>query len=295
MQTDPFGFRKAFYSQFAFLAIWLPILILLPESPVYLYKKGNHEKAKRARRRLIGNVDGYDWDHEYAVFAQGIESSLASAAQASRYSMLACLKGTNLRRTLVSTLPICSQVSRLLSFINIFDSQNLVGVPLMFNAVYFFSLIGLKNTFTANLIIYCVLLAGVLASFYLVDKVGRRPLLLGGSSVMSVCVFIVGALGFVTLTDAAGNALVAIMSIWVAAYAVSIAPIGKLHLDVKSLIVRLGQFGRALYSCSPYTDCRSRSIDAVLRQLPLRESSGHFNTSNVIPRKLTLNRVTPFH
>ena len=105
--------------------------------------------------------------------------------------------------------------------------QNLVGVPLMFNAVYFFSLIGLKNTFTANLIIYCVLLAGVLVSFYLVDKVGRRPLLLGGTATMSVLVFIVGGIGFMTLTDAAGNALVAIMSIWVAAYSVSIAPIGK--------------------------------------------------------------------
>jgi len=97
----------------------------------------------------------------------------------------------------------------------------------MFNAVYFFSLIGLKNTFTANLIIYCVLLAGVLVSFYLVDKVGRRPLLLGGTATMSVLVFIVGGIGFMTLTDAAGNALVAIMAIWVAAYSISIAPIGK--------------------------------------------------------------------
>lgn len=97
----------------------------------------------------------------------------------------------------------------------------------MFNAVYFFSLIGLKNTFTANLIIYCVLLGGVLASFYFVDKVGRRPLLLGGTAFMSVCVFAVGGLGFMTLTDAAGNALVAICAMWVAAYSVSVAPIGE--------------------------------------------------------------------
>ena len=98
----------------------------------------------------------------------------------------------------------------------------------MFNAVYFFSLIGLRNTFTANLIVYCVLLAGVLVSFYLVDKVGRRPLLLGGTAFMSVCVFIVGGIGFMTLTPAAGNALVASVSIWVAAYSISVAPIGKL-------------------------------------------------------------------
>lgn len=97
----------------------------------------------------------------------------------------------------------------------------------MLNGVYFFSLIGLKNTFTANLIMYCVLLGGVLLSFYFVDKVGRRPLLLGGAGVMSVCVFIVGGIGFMTLTDAAGNALVAIVCVWVLAYSLSVAPIGK--------------------------------------------------------------------
>jgi len=86
----------------------------------------------------------------------------------------------------------------------------------MFNAVYFFSLIGLKNTFTANLIVYCVLLGGVLVSFYLVDRVGRRPLLLGGTAAMSICVFLVGGLGFTSLGTTKGNALMAICAIWVA-------------------------------------------------------------------------------
>lgn len=108
----------------------------------------------------------------------------------------------------------------------------------MLNGVYFFSLIGLKDAFTANLIVFCVLLFGVLLSFYFVDKVGRRPLLLIGATVMSITVFIVGAIGFITLTDAAGNALVAVVCIWVLAYALSVAPIGEcclLHLQSQSL------------------------------------------------------------
>jgi hypothetical protein len=83
---------------------------MLPESPVWLYKKGMVEKAQRSRRRLIGDVLGYDWDHEYAVFAQTIDKSLQASQQASRFSMLATLKGTNLRRTLLSTMPLCIQV-----------------------------------------------------------------------------------------------------------------------------------------------------------------------------------------
>lgn len=118
-QNTPMAFRTAFYSQFVFLGLWLPILVFLPESPVWLYKKGKHDKAQRARRRLIGNVSGYDWDHEYAVFAQDIDHSMQVAAQASRYTMLATLKGTNLRRTLMSTMPLCIQVSSAFPFIHL--------------------------------------------------------------------------------------------------------------------------------------------------------------------------------
>lgn len=106
------AFRSAFYSQFVFLGLWLPILLFLPESPIWLHKRGNTEKAQRSRRRLIGNVNGYDWDHEYAVFAQDIDRSMQASNQASRFTMIACLKGTNLRRTLVSTSVLCTQVSK---------------------------------------------------------------------------------------------------------------------------------------------------------------------------------------
>lgn len=90
--------------------MWLPILILLPESPIWLHKRGNIEKAKRSRARLTGHVAGYDAEHEYAVFAQDIDRSVQISAQSSKYSMLACFKGTNFRRTLISTSVLCSQV-----------------------------------------------------------------------------------------------------------------------------------------------------------------------------------------
>ena len=82
-------------------------------------------------------------------------------------------------------------------------------------------------------------------SFYLVDKVGRRPLLLGGTAFMSLCVFAVGGIGFTTLTDSAGNALVAICALWVAAYSISVAPIGKFntHHVQHALTSRMGFTG----------------------------------------------------
>jgi MFS family permease len=104
--------------------------------------------------------------------------------------------------------------------------QNFVGGPLMFNGAYFFSLVGLSNAFTANLIILCVLMGGVLTSFYLVDRVGRRPLLLVGGTLMALFNFAVGGIGLHKITSSLGGLMVACCALWTAAYSISVAPIG---------------------------------------------------------------------
>jgi hypothetical protein len=124
----------------------------------------------------------------------------------------------------------------------------------MFNVPYFFSLVGLQNiAFSSNLIVTGVLTAGILLSFLLVDKVGRRPLLLCGGAVMSSCVFVVGGIGFTNITESIGRLLVAMCCIWVFAYALSVAPIGWLSLvENSSPMLRAQTAGIAavMQSCS---------------------------------------------
>ena len=72
---------------------------------------GREDKAKKAMRRLIGNVQGYDVDHEYLVMKNNLAESQALMEKSSKVSWIACFKGTNLRRTLVSTIPFSMQVS----------------------------------------------------------------------------------------------------------------------------------------------------------------------------------------
>lgn len=85
-------------------------MLFLPESPVWYCRKGRHEDAIKSLRRLNGHLADYDEEHEYAVFRQEVEESQALAAKSSNYSWIACFKGTNLRRTLVSTIPFSMQV-----------------------------------------------------------------------------------------------------------------------------------------------------------------------------------------
>ncbi len=60
---------------------------------------------------LIGNVEGYHVEHEYAVLQEEVADSKILMEKSSNLGWLACFKGANLRRTLLSTIPFSMQVS----------------------------------------------------------------------------------------------------------------------------------------------------------------------------------------
>lgn len=166
-------------------------------------------------RRLIGNVEGYDVEHEYAVMRYEIDQSIKlSQSRGGDSDWKALMTPINLKRAVISTLPL--------------TFQNVVGVPLMFGyTTYFFSMANVEDPFMGKIIINCILLVGIIVSFYLVDKLGRRTLVLGGGFGMGVICFVVGGLGFMKPNSASGPVLITLCGIWAFLYANSLAPIGK--------------------------------------------------------------------
>lgn len=135
----------------------------------------------------------------------------------------------NLKRTIIATLPL--------------TMQNFVGAPLFFGfTTYFFQLPNIEDAFLGNLIVQLVLVIGIVASSYMVDKAGRRTLVIyGGVFMVNVC-FIVGGLGFLDPTTATGAALVTLCALWAFAYAISLAPIGESYLDMRTSWQRTGVY-----------------------------------------------------
>ena len=201
------------------------IWTILPESPRWLAVNGKHDKAKAVLNRLNGKVQGYDVEAEYNIILVELEEGRNLANQASRWSYWAIFKGTNLRRLLISWGP--------------FAWQQWIGVPVIFGyTAYFFSLAGLKNTFTAVVAVYLILLIFVGISFYVVEKIGRRPLLLGGGVGMIGCLLIVGGMGSIkSQTTTTGNVLIAFSCIWVALYALTAGPVGYVYLGETSTVL----------------------------------------------------------
>ncbi|KAH7353178.1 general substrate transporter [Pyrenochaeta sp. MPI-SDFR-AT-0127] len=216
-ETDPVKFRRMFYSEFVFTGLWLIPMLYVPESPAWYCSKGRHEDGRKALRRLVGNVEGYDVDYEYSVLQYETDQSRDLAEASGTSDWKALRTKTNIKRCIIATLP--------------FTFQNVCGVPLMFGyTVYFFQLAGVKDPFLGNLIKQLLLVVGILTSFYTVDKVGRRALLIYGGAAMCLINTLVGGLGFMKQTNASGIALVFLCSLWAFVYANSLAPIGWISL-----------------------------------------------------------------
>lgn len=219
--ATPAQFRNLFYSEFLFAGIWLIPMIYLPESPVWCATKGRHEQGKKALGRLVGKVEGYDIDREYAVIQQEVQTSvdLSNEKVDGKSQWKAILAPINLKRIIIATLP--------------FTFQNFVGVPLIFGyTTYFFQLADMDDPFLGNLIIQLILVIGICSAFYFVDRVGRRSLVIYGGASMGVICVIIGGLGFMEQNASSGPALVALCSIWAFIYANSLAPIGKPHTRI---------------------------------------------------------------
>ncbi|KAF4334038.1 general substrate transporter [Fusarium beomiforme] len=217
--TKPLAFRHIFYSEFVFTGLWLFPMLYLPETPSWYASKGRHEEGKKALKRLVGNVPGYDVDREYSVIQYEMEESSALAKSGNENADWKALftSKINMKRAAISTLP--------------FTFQNIVGVPLMFGyTTYFFQLAGVHDPFLGNMVKQMVLVVGIIISFYTVDKVGRRTLVIGGGAAMATICLIVGGLGFMKQTNASGMALVALCSLWAFVYANTLAPIGWISL-----------------------------------------------------------------
>lgn len=57
---------------------------------------------------------------------------------------------------------------------------------------------GIEDAFTITIVVDCIEVFGVLCAYFIVDKFGRRPLLLYSATAMTIFLLIVGALGVST-------------------------------------------------------------------------------------------------
>ncbi|KAA8616584.1 ProP Permease of the major facilitator superfamily [Pyrenophora tritici-repentis] len=174
-RPDTGSYRIPIAVQFAWAIVIFVGCIWLPETPRWFIKKGRPEQAAKSLstlRRL--DVDDPSLVEELAEITANHEYEM-SLGKASYFD---CFRG-NLGKRLATGCLLQSL-------------QQLTGVNFIFYyGTSFFQNSGIKNAFVVTMITSCVNVASTVPGLYLVEKWGRRNLLLFGAVGMAVCQFIV--------------------------------------------------------------------------------------------------------
>ncbi|KAL5050638.1 hypothetical protein BDW71DRAFT_194396 [Aspergillus fruticulosus] len=208
-RNDTGCYRIPVAVQFAWAIILVVGMLILPETPRFLIKKDNHEAAIKSLARLrrldvndpavVEELEEIKANHEY-------ELSVGKA------SYLEILRGSIGRR-----LATGCAVQAL---------QQLAGVNFIFYyGTTFFEHSGINNSFVITLITNIVNVVSTLPGLWMVEKWGRRPLLLFGAVGMCVSQFIVAIVGTTTDSGVANKVLIAFVCVYIFFFASSWGPV----------------------------------------------------------------------
>ncbi|GMM27838.1 hypothetical protein DAMA08_005540 [Martiniozyma asiatica (nom. inval.)] len=227
-------------------------LFFLPESPRYFVKKGNFEQAALVLSILRQQpVESAYVQEELAEIVNNHEREQALIPTQTYFqSWGACFTGSlrdqssNLRRTILGTSLQMMQQWTGINFI------------FYFGTTFFQQLGTIKNEFLISIITTLVNVCSTPLSFYTIEKMGRRVLMIYGAVGMVICEFIVAIAGTVDGDNSKTvSAMIAFICIYIFFFASTWGPgawviIGEIFpLPIRSRGVGLSTASNWLWNC----------------------------------------------
>lgn len=226
-------------------------LFLLPESPRYFVKKGKLEEAARVLERLRDQPQGSVFvqeelaeiiaNHEYELSVIPQSGYIGSWANCFTGSLMS--PSSNLRRTILGTSLQMMQQWTGINFI------------FYFGTTFFKQLGTISNPFLISLITTLVNVCSTPISFWIIERFGRRSIMIWGALGMLVCEFIVAIVGVTDTSKSAVSASIAFICIYIFFFATTWGPgawvvIGEIFpLPVRSRGVALSTASNWLWNC----------------------------------------------
>ncbi|KAF8858318.1 general substrate transporter [Acephala macrosclerotiorum] len=255
-RTDSGSYRIPIAIQMLWAIILAVGLFLLPESPRYFVKKGNLEKATQVLTRLRGEPQGSELiQAELAEIVANHEYEMSVIPQGGYFkTWYSCFTGglrspsSNLRRTILGTSLQMMQQWTGINFIFYFGTT-------------FFQEIGtISNPFLISLVTTLVNVCSTPISFWIVERYGRRTILIWGALGMLICEFIVGIIGVTAgrlsqHNNSAVSAQIAFICFYIFFFATTWGPgawvlIGEIFpLPIRSRGVALSTASNWLWNC----------------------------------------------
>jgi len=216
-------------------------ILLAPESPWWLVRKGRIEDAKKALLRLtsLNRETDFNADETVAmmVHTTALEERITKGA-----TYLDCFRGTDLRRTEI----VCM----------CWAMQNLSGNSFSGYSSYFLEQAGLAPSTSYDFALgqYSINCVGVFGAWFLMSLgIGRRTLYLGGLTGLCIMLFIMGFLGLVPAKhrNQSSMATGSIMIVWALIYQLTVGTVCYslvAELSTRRLQIKTVVLGRNLYN-----------------------------------------------
>ncbi|KAH7122635.1 high affinity glucose transporter RGT2 [Dendryphion nanum] len=210
-RNDSGSYRIPVAIQFLWSIILVTGLFFLPETPRYLIKTDKYDKAAIA----LGKLRRLPLDHPAIIEELNeVQANHLYEMSLGKSTYVDCFKGTLGKRLLTG----CALQAL----------QQLTGVNFIFYyGTQYFKNAGFQNPFTIQIITNAINIASTFPGLYMVEKLGRRNLLLLGAVGMCVCQFIVAITGTVAGTTdlAAQRTAIAFVCIYIFFFASSWGPV----------------------------------------------------------------------
>ena len=209
-RNDTGSYRIPVAVQFAWAIILITGMLILPETPRYKIKRGQHAQAAKSLARLRR----LDADHPALVEELAeIQANHDYETSLGKASYIDCLKGTLGKRLITGCL--------------LQSLQQLTGVNFIFYyGTSFFQQSGITNAFLITVATDVVNVGSTFPGLYMVEKWGRRPMLFWGAIGMFVCQYIVAITGTANPNGVTANkVLIAFVCIYIFFFASTWGPI----------------------------------------------------------------------
>ncbi|KAG0652307.1 maltose permease MAL31 [Hyphodiscus hymeniophilus] len=208
--TTQWSYRIPFAIQWVWPVPLFLVAWFAPDSPWWLVRKGRLADAEKSLIRLSSNLTPEEIRLKLAMMVHTDNLEKAMNTESSYWD---CFRGTNLRRTEIACMVLAA--------------QELSGEAFAYGSTYFFIQAGLSpsNSYKLNFGGTAVAFVGTCCSWVMMLYLGRRTMIIGGMTVMTTVLLIIGCLSYPAVHNTGATWAQAVLTmVWLGVYSSTLGP-----------------------------------------------------------------------